>query len=91
MLMRTAVAVGACGVLLAACGSTRSAAITAALRRLQAEFEQARDKAGPQGKDILGSTTLIYAPPPRGVSAAEWQTAVPKDQALQRAIARASR
>jgi hypothetical protein len=41
--------------------------------------------------DILGKIELVYAPPPNGIIAAEWRTAVDKDRALQRAIASASR
>lgn len=91
--VRAVVAVGVCGALLSACGGSTShtAAINVALQRLQAEFEAQATKPKPRGTNILGSTTLIYAPPPKGVSASEWQTAVRRDQPLQRAISRSSR
>jgi hypothetical protein len=86
---RSTFAVCACGALLAACGSTshtrNAVAINAALRRLQAELEKPPPaKLG--GKDVLGHITLVYAPPPKGVSAVEWQTAIGKDRAVQRLI-----
>jgi hypothetical protein len=90
--VRFALAAGACGAVLAACGSTsHTAAIDAGLRRLQAEFEQKRPNLDMRGKDVLGRVTLVYAAPPKGVSAAEWERAIKTDKPLQRAIAGASK
>jgi hypothetical protein len=86
---RAIVAAAICAAVLGGCGSAKtshSAAINAALRRLQAEFEHARPTPAPRGKTGLGSITLFHASPPKGVSAGEWQTAMHKDPALQRAI-----
>jgi hypothetical protein len=90
--IRSAVAVVVCGALLAACGSTsHAAAINSALRQLQAAFERPPRNFGIPAKDVLGHLTMAYAPPPKGVSAAEWDAAIRKDQPLQRAIARSSK
>jgi hypothetical protein len=85
---------GACALALAACGSTaqsnRTAAINAALRGLQAEVEQGRSKFNAElrrrGEDVLGSLMLVSGAPPKGVTRAEWEAALNKDQALQRAL-----
>jgi hypothetical protein len=77
---------------LGACGSSaesaqrKQAVITAALQKVQTEYEQAR-RNPPKGlnrADVLGSIVLVYAPPPKGISAAEWNTAIRNDRTLQR-------
>jgi hypothetical protein len=77
--------------LTAGCGSTRpsrgnAAAISAALQLLQTEVEQGR-RGVPHGSDVLGTITLVYAAPPKGVTPAEWRSAVNKDRTLQRLLA----
>jgi len=97
-------AVAACAAVLVACScgaserSGKAAVINAALRQLQTEVEGQRSKLDSELRkklgskpDILGKIELVYAAPPKGVSAAEWRTAVQKDRALQRVIHSASR
>jgi len=91
----------ACALVLGACGSTsrskRTVALNTALRRLQAEVEQQRSKFSGELRrlggnvDTLGSISLVYAAPPKGVSRAEWAAAVSRDVALQRAFASLNR
>jgi hypothetical protein len=96
-------AVGACAAALVAfgCGASersgKAAVINEALRQLQTEIEGQRSKLDTELRkklgskpDILGKIELVYAAPPKGVSAAEWRTAVQKDRALQRVIHSAS-
>jgi hypothetical protein len=86
-----------CAVALGACGSTaeskRTAAINSALRRLQTDVEQERSKltrrlAG--NEHTLASLLLVSVIPPKGVTSAEWEAALMKDQPLQHALASAS-
>jgi hypothetical protein len=72
----------------------KTAVIEAALRRLQADYEAARedapevgvihDDAGTDEPMILASLTLVSAPPPDGVSQSEWDAAIENDLPLQR-------
>jgi hypothetical protein len=87
-----ALTVCACAAL-CACGNTersdREAIIAAALRKLQAEYSRvlgaARVEATKRyGSGSLGVSVAVYAPPPKGVTAAEWQAAIKKDRVLQR-------
>lgn len=83
-------------LVLGACGSTaqseRTATINAALRRFQAEVEKERSSliaerthGGSEGASE--SSVAVYAATPKGVTRAEWETAVSTDEALQRALA----
>jgi len=88
--VRSTVAAGACVAVLASCGSTaaqhtkgsKAAAINAELRRLQIDIDALRHMLGGH----RGGVELVYKAP-KGVSVGEWQTAIRKDQALQRVIA----
>jgi hypothetical protein len=87
----------ACAVALGACGSSaesrRTATINAALRRLQTEVEQERSKLTRRlGGDehTLASLLLVSVVPPKSVTSAEWEAALMKDHALQRALASTS-
>jgi hypothetical protein len=67
-------------------------AISAALRRFQAEVEKERStlvaERGHGGSEEASETSVaFYAATPKGVSRAEWGAAVTKDKALQRALA----
>jgi hypothetical protein len=87
----------ACAVALGGCGSSaeskRTATINAALRRLQTAVEQERSKlthrlAGDE--HTLASLLLVSVVPPKSVTSAEWEAALMKDHALQRALASTS-
>jgi hypothetical protein len=78
----------ACVAALAACGGAvdRRATIATALRKLEVEYVHAKESAAskPRGADVLGTIVDVYAPPPKGVTRAEWQRAIKNDRKLQR-------
>ena len=91
------VACAAAGVLLSGCGSgassSKAAKINAELRRVQTEVEAQQGELRRKLKreagrrlDTLGSIGLYYIGVPKGINAAEWDAAVRKDRALQRAL-----
>jgi hypothetical protein len=88
-LCSVAVALALCA--LVGCGSSSStsqkqAQIAAALRKFEREFIAGKRDAQREFpcKNELGTLTLVSAPPPRGVSEAEWNAAVKQDKRLQR-------
>jgi len=90
------VASAAVGVLLSGCSSdassSKAAKINAELRRVQTEMEAQRrelrrklNREAGRKLDTRGSVGLYYVGVPKGINAAEWDSAVRKDRALQRA------
>lgn len=91
MLIRASALAVLCFMTLSACGASgpsarqREALISKGLVKLQREHEAARrnQPKGLEHGDVL-SILALYAPPPRGVSAREWNAAIRKDGPLQR-------
>ncbi|MEA2216568.1 MAG: hypothetical protein QOK19_2129 [Solirubrobacteraceae bacterium] len=88
---RGVIALATAALLVAGCGSSgpeagKQARIAAALRHLENELRVGQQEPPwrRHGWNALGTLTLVYAPPPKGVSQAEWNTAIKHDRALQR-------
>ncbi len=81
----------AAALLLCGCGSAseqgaRQARISAALRKIEHDLVTGKVRAPSRfrGSHVLGTSALVYARPPHGVSEAEWTAAIAHDKRLLR-------